>query len=109
MIVDNRGYIVTNYHVVEGQSSLEVIFSDGQKSSATLVGTDPFTDLAVVKVDAQVPDVAEWGNSDNLEPGQPVVAIGSALGDFQNTVTAGVVSALPPQASTTRVPRPCRT
>jgi 2-alkenal reductase len=94
VIVDNRGYIVTNYHVVEGQSSLEVIFSDGQKSTATLVGTDPFTDLAVVKVDAQVPDVAEWGNSDNLEPGQPVVAIGSALGDFQNTVTAGVVSAL---------------
>jgi S1-C subfamily serine protease len=80
--------------VVEGQRSLEVIFSDGQKAPATLVGTDPFTDLAVVKVDVKVPDVAEYGDSDSLEPGQPVVAIGSALGDFQNTVTAGVISAL---------------
>ena len=94
VIIDSRGYIVTNNHVVEGQRSLEVIFSDGQKSPATLVGTDPFTDLAVVKVDVKVPDVAEFGDSDTLEPGEPVVAIGSALGDFQNTVTAGVISAL---------------
>ncbi|HET9492779.1 MAG TPA: trypsin-like peptidase domain-containing protein [Chloroflexia bacterium] len=94
VIIDNRGYIVTNYHVVEGQRTLEIIFSDGSKAPATLVGTDPFTDLAVVKVDADVPDAAEFGDSDALEPGQPVVAIGSALGDFQNTVTVGVVSAL---------------
>lgn len=94
VIIDSRGYIVTNNHVVQGQRSLEVIFSDGQKSPATLVGTDPFTDLAIVKVDVDVPAVAEFGDSDALEPGQPVVAIGSALGDFQNTVTAGVVSAL---------------
>jgi 2-alkenal reductase len=94
VIIDSRGYIVTNNHVVEGQRSLEVIFSDGQKAPATLVGTDPFTDLAVVKVDVRVPDVAEYADSDALEPGQPVVAIGSALGDFQNTVTAGVISAL---------------
>jgi 2-alkenal reductase len=94
VIVDSDGYIVTNNHVVENQRSLEVIFSDGTKSDATLVGTDPFSDLAVIKVDSDVPAVAEFGDSDALEPGQPVIAIGSALGDFANTVTAGVVSAL---------------
>ncbi len=94
VIIDKSGYIVTNNHVVEGQKSLQVIFSDGKKSSATLVGTDQFSDLAVIKVDAVMPLVATFGNSDRLEPGQPVVAIGSALGDYQNTVTAGIVSAL---------------
>ncbi|MDQ5823329.1 MAG: trypsin-like peptidase domain-containing protein [Chloroflexota bacterium] len=92
VIIDSRGYIVTNNHVVENQRSLEVIFSDGEKAPATLVGTDPFSDLAVLKVDTTVPAVASWGDSDSLEPGQPVVAIGSALGDYQNSVTAGVVS-----------------
>ncbi|MEO8284933.1 MAG: trypsin-like peptidase domain-containing protein [Chloroflexota bacterium] len=94
VIIDSKGYIITNNHVVEGQRSLQVIFSDGKKSPATLVGTDPYSDLAVIKVDAIVPAVASFGDSDSLEPGQPVVAIGSALGDFENTVTAGVVSAL---------------
>ena len=94
VIVDNRGYIVTNNHVVENQRSLEVIFSDGQKAPAKLIGTDPFTDLAVVKVDVAVPAVAQYADSDALEVGQPAIAIGSALGDFQNTVTVGVVSAL---------------
>jgi 2-alkenal reductase len=94
VIISNDGYIVTNNHVIENQQSLEVIFSDGTKAAATLVGTDSFSDLAVIKVDTEVPAVAEFGDSDALEPGQAVVAIGSALGDFRNTVTAGVVSAL---------------
>lgn len=94
VIIDSRGYIVTNNHVVAGESSLQVIFSNGNKITATIVGTDPFSDLAVIKVDAQVPAVAKFGNSDQAQPGQPVVAIGSALGDFKNTVTAGVISAL---------------
>ena len=94
VIIDSRGYIVTNFHVIEGQQSLEVIFSDGKTTSATLVGSDAYSDLAVLKVEGTVPAVASWGDSDALEPGQPVVAIGSALGDFQNTVTAGVVSQL---------------
>jgi 2-alkenal reductase len=94
VIVDSAGYIVTNNHVVENQRALEVIFSDGTKAAATLVGTDMFSDLAVIKVNSAVPAVAEFGDSEALEPGQPVVAIGSALGDFANTVTAGVVSAL---------------
>ncbi|HEX9989251.1 MAG TPA: trypsin-like peptidase domain-containing protein [Chloroflexia bacterium] len=94
VIIDRRGYIVTNYHVVEGQRSLEVIFSDGNKAPATLVGTDDLSDLAVIKVDVSVPAVAQFGDSDKLETGQPVVAIGSALGDFRNTVTAGIISGL---------------
>jgi 2-alkenal reductase len=94
VVVDRRGYIVTNQHVIEGQGSLEVIFSDGTKAAAKLVGQDAFSDLAVVKVDVPVPAVAQFADSDALEPGQPVVAIGSALGDFRNTVTVGVISAL---------------
>ena len=94
VIIDSRGYIVTNNHVVENQQSLEVIFSNGTKAPAQLVGTDPLTDLAVLKVDVPVPDVAEFSDSNALEPGQPVVAIGSPLGDFRNTVTVGVISAL---------------
>jgi 2-alkenal reductase len=94
VIIDERGYIVTNNHVVENQRSLEVIFSDGTKATAQLVGTDSYSDLAVIKVDVEVPAVAEFGDSDELEPGQPVLAIGSPLGDFRNTVTQGVVSAL---------------
>jgi serine protease Do len=94
VIIDRRGYIVTNYHVIEGQRSLEVIFSDGNKAPATLVGTDDLSDLAVIKVDVSVPAVAQFGDSEKLEIGQPVVAIGSALGDFRNTVTAGIISGL---------------
>ncbi|HST05023.1 MAG TPA: trypsin-like peptidase domain-containing protein [Chloroflexia bacterium] len=94
VIIDSAGFIITNDHVVEGQQSLQIIFSDGTKTDGTLVGADPFSDLAVIKVSAAVPAVAQFGDSDQLEPGQPVVAIGSALGDFANTVTAGVVSAI---------------
>jgi len=94
VIIDNKGYILTNNHVVEQQQSLQVIYADGSQASATLVGTDPYSDLAVIKVDGSVPGVAQFGNSDALEVGQPVVAIGSALGDYQNTVTEGIVSGL---------------
>jgi S1-C subfamily serine protease len=94
VIISEDGYIVTNQHVIEDQRSLEVIFSDGTKAPAKLVGADAFSDLAVVKVEVDVPAVAQFANSDDLEPGQPVVAIGSALGDFRNTVTVGVISAV---------------
>lgn len=94
VIINEQGYIVTNQHVVAGQQSLQVIFADGTTVDATLVGEDAYTDLAVIKVDVKVPAVATFADSDKLEPGQPVIAIGTALGDFQNTVTAGIVSAL---------------
>jgi len=94
VIISEDGYIVTNNHVVEGAESLEVIFADGSRHDATLVGTDPFSDLAVIKVDDPVPAVATLGDSDALLPGQRAIAIGSPLGTFKNTVTAGVISAL---------------
>lgn len=93
VIISSDGYIVTNNHVVDSAESLEVILADGSTLPAELVGVDPFADLAVVKIDSPVPAVAQWGNSDSLQPGETVIAIGSPLGDFKNTVTAGVVSA----------------
>jgi 2-alkenal reductase len=93
VIVSGEGYIVTNNHVVDGAASLDVVFADGAESEAILIGTDPFADIAVVKVSVPVPTFAAWGDSASLSPGDTVVAIGSPLGDFVNTVTAGVVSA----------------
>ncbi len=94
VIISTDGYILTNNHVIEGYRSLSVIFYDGSRRDAKLIGADPFMDLAVVKVDGPVPGVAVLGNSDTLQPGETVIAIGSPLGDFRNTVTVGVVSAL---------------
>ena len=93
VIISQDGYILTNNHVVENQESLEVVFADGSKTSARLVGADPYADTAVIKVDGAVPAVAQLGDSSSLQPGETVIAIGSALGDFKNTVTVGVVSA----------------
>ncbi|HEU5330344.1 MAG TPA: trypsin-like peptidase domain-containing protein [Thermomicrobiales bacterium] len=94
VILDRRGYIVTNNHVVEGGQGYQVIFSDGTRRDARVVGTDPTTDLAVVQVDGDLPGTASFGDSTKLVPGQPVVAIGSALGEFSNTITTGVISGL---------------
>ena len=94
VIIDEKGYIVTNNHVVEEAQRLDVIYADGSKEEATLVGADKYSDLAVIKVDGAVPAMAELGDSSTLQPGEPVTAIGSPLGDFKGTVTVGVVSAL---------------
>jgi S1-C subfamily serine protease len=94
VIIDQEGYIVTNNHVVENSRSLDVIFADDTKVAASLVGADVFSDLAVIRVEGEVPAVSELGNSTILQPGQPVIAIGSPLGDFKGTVIVGVVSAL---------------
>ena len=93
-IIDEQGHIVTNEHVVAGSDRLEVIFSDGEKRDATLVGTDPMSDLAVVQVDGELPAIVSLGDSERLQVGQPVLAIGSPLGEFSGTVTDGIVSAL---------------
>ena len=94
VVISPQGYIVTNNHVVDGYQTLQVVFADGTQVPAQLIGADSFSDLAVIKVDANVPAVAELGDSDQLQIGESVIAIGSPLGDFKNTVTSGVISAL---------------
>jgi 2-alkenal reductase len=92
-IIDEDGHIVTNWHVVTGGTAFEVVFSDGTTREAELIGADQVADLAVVKVDGDVPGVIPFGDSDALLPGEAVLAMGSPLGNFQNTVTQGIVSA----------------
>ena len=93
-IIDDAGHIVTNWHVVNGGDQFEVIFADGEKRPVTVAGADRLSDLAVVQVDGPLPAFVPFGNSDALEPGLPVLAIGSPLGTFTNTVTDGIVSGL---------------
>jgi S1-C subfamily serine protease len=93
-IIDSRGYIVTNYHVVEGAKSIMVELYDGTQLPGKLTGVDPFDDLAVVQITPPPHmDVATLGNSSSLQVGQTVIAIGNPLGITQ-TVTGGIVSAL---------------
>lgn len=87
------GYILTNSHVVHKASRLEVMMTDGRQFGATLIGEDPSTDLAVIRIDAFGLPYASFGNSRSLRVGQLVIAIGNPLG-FQSTVSTGVVSAL---------------
>jgi serine protease Do len=93
VFISQQGYLLTNNHVVEGTQDVSVILSDGTQEKAVVVGTDRYSDIAVLKVDGRVPAVATLGNSDALKPGETVIAIGSPLGNFKNTVTVGVVSA----------------
>jgi Do/DeqQ family serine protease len=94
VIVDARGYILTNAHVVESAADIEVRLSDDRKFAATLVGSDPKTDLAVVKIDpgASVLPAAVLGDSDRLRIGQWAIAIGNPFG-LDRTVTVGIISA----------------
>ncbi|GAB4496474.1 MAG: trypsin-like peptidase domain-containing protein [Anaerolineales bacterium] len=87
------GYVLTNNHVVEGTQEVKVVLADGTEQTAQIVGTDRYSDIAILKTDGKVPAVAKLGDSDLLQPGESVIAIGSPLGDFKNTVTVGVVSA----------------
>ena len=87
------GYILTNSHVVHNTDVIEVTLADGQQYRADLIGDDPDTDLAIIRIPGAQFTHAELGNSDALRAGQLVIAIGNPLG-FQCTVTAGVVSAL---------------
>ncbi len=96
VIITSDGYIVTNNHVVAGDSrKLTVFLADGRTMDAKIVGTDPATDLAVVKIDGDNLPTAVFGDSDSLKPGQLAIAIGNPLGmEFNRSVTVGVISGL---------------
>ena len=94
-VYDTKGDLVTNYHVVQGASSVNVKFSDGSSYKGTIVGTDPDTDLAVVRVNAPAAKLVplQLGDSDAAQLGDPVIAIGNPFG-LDGTVTSGIVSQL---------------
>lgn len=91
---NGKAYIVSNHHVVENAESLEITFDDGTKTEGKLIGSDMWTDLAVIEIDDEfVQDVAKFGDSDLLKRGETVIAIGNPLGlGFSGSVTVGVVS-----------------
>ncbi len=93
---DGKAYIVTNQHVIEGATNIEVSLSDGSRVPAKVLGGDVWTDLAVLEIDgSHVKKVAEFGNSDNVKLGEPVIAIGNPLGlQFSGSVTQGIISGL---------------
>lgn len=92
----NKAYIVTNYHVIDRAHAVEVTLPDGTKLSANVLGGDIWTDLAVLEVDgSEIKTVAEFGDSDALKVGEPVIAIGNPLGaTFSGSVTKGIISGL---------------
>ena len=93
VIVSAQGYILTNNHVVEGADIIDLVLTDGRRYTGRIVGTDPDTDLAVLKIDADNLPAITLGNDEQLQVGDPVLAIGNPFG-VTNTVTSGIVSAL---------------
>ncbi|QGQ48534.1 S1C family serine protease [Metabacillus sediminilitoris] len=89
-----NAFVATNHHVIAGASQVEISLSDGTRVPAEILGSDQLTDLAVLRVDsAKIEQVAEFGNSDKVKPGEPVIAIGNPLGlQFSGSVTQGVIS-----------------
>jgi serine protease Do len=92
VVISDDGYIVTNNHVVEGADNIEVTFNDKRKMTGVIVGTDPSTDLALIKVESKQLPFLVFGNSDNVRIGEWVLAIGNPF-NLNSTVTAGIVSA----------------
>ena len=105
VVLDPRGYAVTNYHVVEGVKRIEVTLASGRTTSATLVSHDPRTDLAVIKIDSVEPlSVARIGTSSDLMIGETVLALGNAYG-YEHTLTRGIISALHRNVEVSRTQR----
>ncbi|MFD3155405.1 S1C family serine protease [Haloimpatiens sp. FM7330] len=95
IIFDKNGYIVTNYHVIEGASKITVKLSNGKTYDAKLIGSDPRTDLAVIKIDGSNFPAAKFGDSSKVKVGDIAIAIGNPLGDeFAGSVTSGIISAV---------------
>lgn len=93
VIVSSNGYILTNNHVIDQADEIRVVFGDKTEFEGTLIGTDPKTDLAIIKIDATDLPVLPWGNSDQLQVGEMVMAIGNPFG-LNQTVTMGIISAV---------------
>ena len=93
IIISDNGYIVTNNHVVEFADQLEVTLTDGRKFSAEVIGTEPNTDLAVIKIEADNLNAIKYANSDDAKVGEWVLAIGNPFDYLTSTVTAGIISA----------------
>ncbi|MEK7698298.1 MAG: trypsin-like peptidase domain-containing protein, partial [Nitrospirota bacterium] len=93
VIVSSDGYIITNYHVVEKADEIKVTLYDKQDYKGKIIGSDPKTDIAVIKIPAKDLPAVKWGNSDNLQVGEFVLAFGNPYG-FSHTVTMGIVSAV---------------
>ena len=95
IIMSSDGYIITNNHVIEGMSRIQVVLDDGTTYEAILIGADSRSDLAVIKINATNLPAAEFGDSEQLEQGDPAIAIGNPAGlQLQNTVTYGIISAI---------------
>ncbi|MTI47418.1 S1C family serine protease [Sporosalibacterium faouarense] len=95
IIYKSDGYIITNQHVINGASEIEVILHDGRSFDARILGEDEKTDLAVIKIEGNNFPAAKLGNSDNIKVGQLAVAIGNPMGEeFSGSVTAGIISAM---------------
>ncbi|MDD2458919.1 MAG: trypsin-like peptidase domain-containing protein, partial [Eubacteriales bacterium] len=93
-IISADGYVVTNHHVISGAQSIQVTLDNGDTYKASLVGSDPANDIAVLKIDGQDLPTVQLGESSDLEVGELAVAIGNPLGELSGTVTAGIISAL---------------
>ncbi|HEU0116545.1 MAG TPA: trypsin-like peptidase domain-containing protein [Thermomicrobiales bacterium] len=93
-IIDGQGHIVTNAHVVAGGDTIAITLANGEMRPAKLIGLDPISDLAVLQIAPPVPATVRFGDSDKVQVGEWVLAIGSPLGDFTGTVTEGIVGAL---------------
>jgi len=93
VLISSDGYIVTNNHVVEAGDDIQVLLADSRKFEAKLIGTDSKTDLAIIKIDASNLPYLSWGDSNNLQVGEMVVAIGNPFG-LNQTVTMGIISAV---------------
>ena len=94
IIISTDGYIVTNYHVIEGANNITVALDDGTEYTAYLIGSDAYTDLAVIRIQQENLTAAEFGNSDKVRVGEIAIAIGNPTGQLQGTATSGIISAL---------------
>ncbi|NER79160.1 MAG: trypsin-like serine protease, partial [Leptolyngbya sp. SIO1D8] len=102
-VITQKGRIITNAHVVEGANQVTVTLTDGRTFEGEVVGTDMVTDVAAIKIDAQDLPTVAMGSTENLSPGQWAIAIGNPLG-LDNTVTAGIISALGRTSSEVGIP-----